>query len=356
MSQIARDKAVVYHPNGALPYVFEDGASLELVFSDGAFHDQISGIASGRNLVLTNYLYSNTCVLIGLSLEDISLQQTLRRNAVSHPGHPHYVVHYMREEDDIPLDVSWAIFKSNFYTFGVYTLFLNDNGIASLLDLISMGRDNFRRKLGDFAGDGIKFVYYLIGAVGVGKSTAVRYFQSLRTYDEWVDRRLPEMSRPDDELRPEEKERVDKYVVDQFGKKNFCIAGEEEYIHIIDRCPLDPLTFGGRGERKQKAINLRNEMTKGDVKIQEGHLLWLDCGKKEIAHRKSRKHKYWPLKKIDKLLKDIEEVYHDLPAVKISTHGRTAIEVARELSWVIFVGEYSPADINSSLKKFGEET
>lgn len=354
-ARIAREKAVVYHPNGALPYVFEDGASHELVFSDDAFHDQISNIASGRNLLLTDYLFSNTCILLGLSLDDISLQQTLRRNAVSHPGHPHYVVHYMRKGGDIPRNVRWSIFKSNFYTYGVYTFFLNDSGIAALFNLISMGEDNFLRDYRDVAEDGVKFVYYLIGAVGVGKSTAVKYFQSLRTYDEWVDRKLPEMSGPDDDLQADERKRVDQYVVDQFGKKNFCIAGVHEYIHIIDRCPLDPLTFGEKAERKKKAINLRKEMTKGGVKIQEGHLLWLDCGTEEIARRKSRKHKNWPTQKIDDLLKNIDEIYSDLPAFRISTHGRTAIEVARELSWIIFVGEYSPADINSALITFGEE-
>ena len=195
-SQISRERAVIYHPNGALPFVFEDGASPDLVFSDDAFHDQISSIASGRNLLLTNYLFSNTCILLGLSLDDISLQQTLRRNAVSNPGNPHYIVHYMKDEESSTRDVRESIFKSNFDTFGVYTIFLNDNGIAALLELLSMNSDKFLRDFSDFAEDGIKFVYYLIGAVGVGKSTAVKHFQSLQTYDEWVNRRLPAMSRP----------------------------------------------------------------------------------------------------------------------------------------------------------------
>lgn len=354
-AQISRENAVVYHPNGMLPYVFEDGASPELVFSDDAFHDQISSIASGRSLLLTNYLFSNTCILLGLSLEDISLQQTLRQNAVSHPGHPHYLVQYMEDESDLIQTVRSSIFKSNFDTFGVYTIFLNDNGIAALFDLIGMDVHEFLRDNLGFAEDGVKFVYYLIGAVGVGKSTAVKYFQSLRTYDEWVDRQLPEMSRPDDELRPEERDQVDRYVVGQFGKKNFCISQEEEHIHVIDRCPLDPLTFGQEDARKQKAINLSKSMKKGKREIQKGHLLWLDCGKEEIARRKSRKHKNWPIEKIEKLLNDIDDVYRGLPASKIPTHGRTAIEVAREIAWIIFVGKYDPADIDGVLSKYGEQ-
>lgn len=351
-AQIARDKAVIYHPNGILPFVFEDGASPELVFSDDAFHDQISSIASGRNILLTNYLFSNTCILLGLSLEDISLQQTLRQNAVSHPGHPHYVIHYMGNENELPQNVRSALFKSNFDTFGVYTLFLDDGGIAALFELISMGKDIFQR---DFADSGIKFVYYLIGAVGVGKSTAVKYFQSLRTYDEWVDRRLPEMSNPDNELDPKQREKVDQWVVNQFGKKNFRIAGVPEFIHIIDRCPLDPLTFGKKSERKQKAVNLYASMKQGGREIQKGHLLWLDCSNEEIAHRKSRKHKNWASQEIDNLLNSIVEVYGSLSGSKIPTHHRTAVEVARELSWIIFVEEYAPTDIDDALKKFKEE-
>jgi len=51
--------------------------------------------------------------------------------------------------------------------------------------------------------------YYIIGAVGVGKSSAISNFRNLQTYDEWSDERRPDMACAREEVQQETKENVD---------------------------------------------------------------------------------------------------------------------------------------------------
>jgi hypothetical protein len=82
-SQFKNKSGVIYHPNGFLPSVFEDGASPDVIFSDESFRDQLISAASGQYVQLSNFLFSNTCLLVGLSLEDSTLQHLLRQSAVA---------------------------------------------------------------------------------------------------------------------------------------------------------------------------------------------------------------------------------------------------------------------------------
>ncbi len=78
-SQFRRPDSVVYHPNGCLPAVFENGASADVVFADDSFQDQLISAANGKYIHLSGHLFRNTCLLIGLSLEDSTLQSLLRQ-------------------------------------------------------------------------------------------------------------------------------------------------------------------------------------------------------------------------------------------------------------------------------------
>jgi hypothetical protein len=193
-SLFQNDRGVIYHPNGFLFSVFEDGASPELVFSDESFRDQLISAASGQYVQLSNFLFRNTCLLIGLSLEDTTLQHLLRQSAVTNPGHIHYVVHFIKDEEHYDRQTCESIFEANFSCYNLYTLFLNNEGIDALANLVSLSEDAFDVQ---HAGHQRKFVYYVIGAVGVGKSTAISNFRNLYTYDEWIDERRPDMAVPE---------------------------------------------------------------------------------------------------------------------------------------------------------------
>jgi hypothetical protein len=348
-AQFQHNFGVIYHPNGFLPGEFSDGASAEVVFANDAFQDQLISAAHGRYLHLSNHLFRNTCLLIGLSLEDTTLQNMLRQNAVSNPGHVHYIVHFVPSDTRLSPETKKAIFTANFSTYNLYTLFLSAAGIRELAELIRMPRQEFGRLFPLSC----KFVYYIIGAIGVGKSSAIANFRNLITYDEWIDERLPELAAPQREGDSAEAAHVDNWIAEQFSKKNYSLQACEEGIHIIDRCVLDPLTFPGN--KTEKAHKLLEAVTNCDaIEIEKGQVIMLECGVEELKLRNSLKHKYWPEDKLQGLMDEIELVYVNVLKARICTRGRSIAGVAREIARVVFLDDYRPADIETELRGFAE--
>ncbi len=346
-AQFQHDCRVIYHPNGYLPTVFEDRASADVVFSDDSFQDQLIRAATGQYVHLSNHLFHNTCLLIGLSLEDSTLQSLLRQNAVSNPGNVHYIVHYTPPGVTRDADVERAIFQANFESFALYTLFLGNGEIALLANLIKLDENSFGVRHGRARA---KFVYYVIGSVGAGKSTATGNFRNLQTYDEWVDERKPELAIPEGEVETELVGGINAWIAEQFRKKNYALQATSEGLHIVDRAPLDPLTFGKPADRPAKAAALLKEITDdGNRVIAPGHLIHLDAVVDELEIRNSLKHKYWDDIYLTELLEHINEVYGSLPKSVVCTRGRNAIAVARAIARIIFVDEYRPVDIQAEL-------
>ncbi|UFS75660.1 SIR2 family protein [Tardiphaga sp. 37S4] len=350
-AQFQNNSGVVYHPNGFIPSKFDDGTSAEVVFANDAFQDQLLSAAHGRYVHLSNHLFRNTCLLIGLSLDDATLQSMLRQNAVSNPGHIHYFVYFV-QTDGLSKDARKTIFDANFSSYNLFTIFLDASGIRALAELIRMPVKEFDQK---FPPEKRKYVYYVIGSIGAGKSTAASNFRNLITYDEWIDERLPELAKPQSEVDEEVVSDLDGWIATQFMKKNHALKDCREGIHIVDRCPLDPLTFPG--DRQSKAQKLLQTITNNkSIPIEAGHVILLDCDFDELKLRNSLKHKYWSNRELKGLLEDIDEVYHRVEKTAVCTRGRDAAEVAREIAKVIFLADYEPANISEHLRHFaGEE-
>lgn len=353
-AQFQKDNSVVYHPNGFLPSIFEDGSSTEVVFSDDAFQDQLINAAAGKYLHLSNHLFRNTCILIGLSLEDATLQSLLRQSAVANPGHIHYIVHFLPKGKEADEETRRTIFRTNFSSYNLYTLFLGASGIKDLAELVLMDDDLFKIKNTESCR---KFVYYLVGSIGAGKSTAAGNFRNLITYDEWVDERLPSLAIPENEVKPEIVEIIDKWVAGQFKKKNMSLDKHQEGIHIIDRCPLDPLTFGPSRNRRAKAAPLIEAMKCGkNYDIQPRHVIYLDCDVSELRIRNSFKHKYWDDDAVEALMSSLKEVYAGVEKSVVSTLGRSPADVAKEIARIIYLDDYVPVDIGDELRKVAESS
>lgn len=346
-SQFRRPDSVVYHPNGCLPAVFENGASADVVFADDSFQDQLISAANGKYIHLSGHLFRNTCLLIGLSLEDSTLQSLLRQNAVQNPGNIHYIVQYTSSGSVRDSEAEAVIFKANFESFGLYTLFLSNEEIKTLATLIEMEPATFASRHAKLKP---KFVYYMIGSVGAGKSTAAGNLRSLITYDEWIDERKPDLAKPEGEISTEKIDGLNNWIAEQFHKKNFALQDCKEGIHVVDRAPLDPLTFGPKEDRGKKAKSLLEKITdEGAWNVAPGHIIELSASLEEIRIRNSLKHKYWPDDEYEKLLRDIDEIYGLLPKSVVCTTGRSAAEVAKHIARIIFLDDYRPVEIQEQL-------
>ena len=351
--QFQKDSGVIYHPDGFLPSTFDDGASSNVVFSDNSFQDQLISAATGKYRHLSNHLFRNTCLLIGLSLEDVTLQSLLRQNAVANPGNVHYFVDFRTKGKSSDKGAESVIFDSNFSSYNLYTLFLNNEEIRDLAELVSMSEESFSL---NYEPSKTKFVYYVIGSIGAGKSTAASNFRNLITYDEWIDERPPEVAVPESTLAPGKIKGVDSWIAEQFRKKNFALFSQKEGIHLVDRCPLDPLTFGKSKKRPAKAKALIKKITdNGSRPIAQGHIIHLDCDLADGRLRCSLKHKYWKDKKYTDLLEALTEVYGSLKRTVVCTRGRSARSVAHEIARVIFLSDYHPIDVDAELKKIAKE-
>jgi hypothetical protein len=123
----------------------------------------------------------------------------------------------------------------------------------------------------------------------------------------------------------------------------------------VDRCPLDPLTFGKRSERRAKAKGLLKKITDGKAPpIEKGHLIYLDSDVSDIQQRNSYKHKYWKEEDIERLIGNITEIYGDVPKTRICTRGRSSSQVSREIARVIFVDPYNDISIQDRLEEHSE--
>src|SRR5262249_48938296 len=122
-------------------------------------------------------------------------------------------------------------------------------------------------------------------------------------------------------------------------------------IHLVDRCPLDPLTFGTKSERKTKARDLLRKITDGEShSIEKGHLIYLEGDIGDIQQRNSYKHKYWTEKEIKDLIQKIDVIYKEIPRTNICTRGRSPVQVSREIAKVIFLEHYGEINLEDELK------
>lgn len=148
---------------------------------------------------------------------------------------------------------------------------------------------------------------------------------------------------------------MNEWIAEQFRKKNFALHGCDEGIHVVDRAPLDPLTFGPKTERSLKAKSLIDKITDNETRpIVSGHIIELKATVEELHVRNRRKHKDWPDHELERLLSEIAQVYGPIKRSTVSTTGRSAAAVAKEIARIIFLESYEPVNIQAELTKHAE--
>ncbi|MGA9350331.1 MAG: SIR2 family protein, partial [Anaerolineae bacterium] len=350
--QFRLNEGVIYHPNGFLPKNLLEGPSEDLIFSEDSFADQLIASMTGHYVTLLHHFLKNTCLFIGVSLEDPTLRHLLRQNARINPGHYHYHVAFVKDATPIGPLQRRAITASNFETYNLITLFLNSQEIRALGRLINSNPQDMANFAEEIGLD-LKFCFYITGVPGASKSTVSSFFRSLATFAEWPNPRLELLAKPFTELTASERETVDSWVADQFGTKNRNLLTETEGIHVIDRCPLDPLTFTPDGEWPGKAARLHRAISPGRSKrkIQAGHVILLRGDEKVMAARLRVGHKRGSPEYLAELHKSFQKIYSRPGTTELDTRGLSIHEVVKRVAHIIHMQDYQEADLHGILLK-----
>lgn len=354
------NRQVIFHPNGFLPgNPMEGGVSL--VFTEDEYLDALMAAGRGQHASLVYHFSNNTCLLIGLSLEDVILRLLLRQVARANPGLYHYYVHWLGDEEELSEEEQQAIRHSNFETYNLLTLFLRNEEIASLGRLIADGvgseeADTAITWLANRPDVSVKLAYryYVVGAVGAGKSTTTSSFANLITYDEWFEPRRLALGKEPETLGKDEEREIDRWIAEQFSLKNHALCALRCGVAIIDRCPLDPISFTKKEKWSQKADDLLSEVKGASGVIAEGHIILLLNDPAELELRLLTSAKEYSADRLDTMQKDLQEIYSMPGVTLIDARYRTAEDVLKEVARVVYLAEYVPADIGQQLEKVKE--
>ena len=155
-------------------------------------------------------------------------------------------------------------------------------------------------------------------------------------------------------MKQHERNKVDKWVGTMFHKKNKNLSHILEGITVIDRTPLDPLTFTPISKWKQKAKFLHDHISKGGTfRIVPGHIILLHGNKDIIASRVKIRQKTseYDSKKIKMMYDKYNKIFAPIHGgiTKIETSELSIHEVVKRVAKIIHVEEYNSFDLHSVL-------
>lgn len=358
--QLTPDSRVIYHPNGYLPRRLSENPSEQLIFLEDSFADQLIDSMSGHYAFLMNHLTQTTCLLMGLSLSDPTLKHLLRQNAIRHPGHYHYYIAFLEPgQADEPM-YEQSVSDSNFEVYNLITLFLSKDEIVALGLLLNMNEADFRH-LVEERGEKNTYRYFITGSVCVGKSTMISHFQSLKTYDEWLETRPPGMEKDPSKVQNESDiKQIDEWIAKQIGLKNLYLMDNSTGLNIIDRAPLDAFAFTPDEEWVQKAQLIKKGISpvRSKHKLCPGHIIFMIGDPQVMASRAIMRHKDTDDEKLEKQQERLKQVYRkDEEGITIvDTSNKTIRQVAKEIARILHCNKYIEANMQEWLNQIEEES
>ena len=351
--QFRPDTAVIYHPNGFLPHNLLEYPSDTIVFSEDTFADQLIESMAGHHASLLHHLSKTTCLFLGLSLADTTLRHLLRQNARINPGHFHYHVAWVKDGARRDPVAELSERDANFEVYNLVTLFLTDREIAALGRLLNADEHELRHAAEE-EGVPLKYVYYLSGPIGAGKTTALSYLGSLLTYEEWTEPRHPLLGKAWPDLTPGERGETDDWILGQFVRKNTALLDRGIGVLAVDRPPLDPLSFSAPPEVPAKAKAMKSAFGPGvsGRKACSGQVILLAGEASELEARVIGRHKESSAAVIGDLQEKLSSIYpgHSL----IDTSGKSVHQVVAAVSRIVHLGDYSPSDLAAMLDHLAE--
>ena len=349
-----RKQGVIYHPNGFLPDNPAEPASDSLVFRENEFADQLMESISGKYASLLHFFSRHTCLLIGLSLNDVTLKHLLRQSAKLNPGHFHYYVDFQDAKKPTPRMVRQAIFAANFEVHNLITLFLTKEQIAALGSLLTLDAPDLYQ-FAHAKNTNLSYYYYITGVPCAGKSSAISCLRSFTTYDEWLDARLPDMSKWPEPLDSSKVNVIDNWVAQQFEQKNLMLSNSRQPdigLHVLDRCMLDPMSFKDEDERPERAKTLLDTVCgeKRSQTIQNGMIVLLEGDLEVIEERCGAVGKEFSREQLEGMQNVLQKAYRGKHLHVIDSRRKSRPAVIKEIVRLMFTTDYKQMNIKRRLQ------
>ena len=344
-------KAVIYHINGYLPRDPLETASNHLVFSEGEFSSQLIMAMAGKYATLAHHFVNNVYLLVGLSGDDPNLRHQLRTSSILSPGRVHFIVRYVAEPRELVnlTDAEKGVAEAGFDLHNLYSLYLTSAEVNALFELIQMDEVLFSQAAGQ-AGVATKYVYYLSGIPGIGKTTVLRHIGGLFALDEWVETPNFLLSRPYKELTSTEREKLDSWVADQFKLKNKVLNSFDEGIFVVERAPLDPLAFEDVARRASKAEVFQRIFDSDDNPIQRGQVIFLHGDTRTVERRiANRQAEGQRSDYLDMLQDQLRNVYQAPGTLEWRSTEWSIETLVRSFSSLVYNEPYEPVDLQARL-------
>ena len=145
--------------------------------------------------------------------------------------------------------------------------------------------------------------------------------------------------------------RIDGWIVRQFALKNRSISKEASGIILVDRCPLDPVSFTPVDERRDKASYLLTEILKLSNEIVPGHIILLLDDPSVLELRLISGPKEYTSDRLDELQEDIKTIYNMPGVSKIDAKYMNTNEIIKKVAKIIHTETYLEIDVKKELEK-----
>ena len=246
---------------------------------------------------------------------------------------------------------------SAYAVYNLITLFFNSEEVKNFAKLINM-KDYELGTLSKELNIPIKYIYYFVGSVAVGKSSILSHLGSFEILEEWINERPSELATSYKQLEDEKVDSIDKWVNTQFRKKNDYLLNQNEGFFLVDRTPLDPLCFvKDDKDIKNRAKSMIEEIDdmKTGREIVSGDIIFLKSEPTEQKARLLTKRKLsWDEKTLSELNEKTVLLYQPIINKEVVNTRKKLREVVKEISKIIYTKEYNLINIHNKLLEIQE--
>ena len=280
-----KNAPVIYHLNGSLPRDELRRSSEHVVLTEDAFADILLSPNSHDAEFVVNQFAVRTFVLLGISLSDNSLKNTLRSGAKRNPANHHFIIFHENAAEPRTAEERAEIFDVNLNVYNLISIFLTTAEIKAFIEIINAANgDEFDKALQGLVTSKIDRKYYIVGSIAAGKSSALDGLRCFTTHEEFGGRVPATMYQNDRTLTPDEQQIVDNYLFPRLIEKNANMIRMNSGIRITDRAYLDLFAFskGDVAEIKRKAIELKTRFKDWGKPLEGGQIFFIRASEEVI--------------------------------------------------------------------------